>query len=665
MLAKQISGTAFSKPQLNYIENVFSTYLYTGNGSNQTIINGIDLLNEGGLVWIKSRSNAFTHIIADTARGAGGNNALSTSSTAAAFISPVDSFASNGFQVDLDGGGAANGSGLSIVSWTFRKAPKFFDVVAFTWDPTVTRDISHSLQSIPGTVIIKRTNSADPWWIVHRSVASFFNFSTSAAQGGTVFVNGIGPSKTNSWVGATTTTFDPSNFCSGIGTNTYVAYLFAHDAGGFGLNGTDNVISCGSFTVDGSGNASVNLGYEPQWILYKKANTTGQWYLEDIMRGLSAPTGIGATLIANLNNAESAGNGNININATGFTVINGQNLSASDNVIYIAIRRGPMETPTVGTDVFQPTVYTGTNVDNRLVNTTIAPDTVWVRQRNSTTVWGMVVGDRLRGQPYLLTGDAPAEVTAIDAFDQEIVSTIEYGNAFSAMNGFWCGNNTTASLNANTTSNNHIVEAFRRAPGFMDVVCYTGTGANRTVSHNLGVAPELIIVKRRSAFDAWWVYDAATGNTKYNVLNTTATPVTSSTAWNNTSPTSSVFTVGTGTPVNASSATYVAYLFATCAGVSKVGSYTGTGNPLSINCGFTNGARLVLIKRTDSTGDWYIWDSARGIVEGNDPYLRLSSRNAEDASADDVDTISSGFIVNANKSALNANGGTYIFLAIA
>jgi hypothetical protein len=110
----------------------------------------------------------------------------------------------------------------------------------------------------------------------------------------------------------------------------------------------------------------------------------------------------------------------------------------------------------------------------------------------------------------------------------------------------------------------------------------------------------------------------------------------------------------------------VAYLFATCAGVSKVGSYTGTATTQTINCGFTAGARFVLIKRIDDIADWYVWDSARGIVAGNDPYLLINSTAAEVTGTDYVDTAASGFEISSTApAAINASGGTFIFLAIA
>jgi hypothetical protein len=207
---------------------------------------------------------------------------------------------------------------------------------------------------------------------------------------------------------------------------------------------------------------------------------------------------------------------------------------------------------------------------------------------------------------------------------------------------------------------------FQRAPGFFDEVCYTGTGvAGRTVSHNLGSVPSCIIVKRRSATGDWAIYHSDLGNTKYVQFSILAAG-TSSTYWNDTSPTSTDFTLGTITDVNASGSTYVAYLFATCAGVSKVGTYTGNGSSQTIACGFTAGSRFVMIKRTNTTGDWYVWDSVRGMVAGNDPHLSLNTNAAEVTTDDSVDTDNSGFIVNQDAATnINVTSSTYIFLAIA
>jgi hypothetical protein len=141
-------------------------------------------------------------------------------------------------------------------------------------------------------------------------------------------------------------------------------------------------------------------------------------------------------------------------------------------------------------------------------------------------------------------------------------------------------------------------------------------------------------------------------------------PVT--TIFNDTAPTNTVFSVGVGNAINGSGSTYIAHLFASAPGVSKVGSYTGTGTTQVINCGFTAGSRFVLIKRTDAEGGWHYWDSARGIVAGDDPYLLLNTIDAEVTNTDFIDPASTGFEISSTApAAINASGGTFIFLAIA
>ena len=177
-------------------------------------------------------------------------------------------------------------------------------------------------------------------------------------------------------------------------------------------------------------------------------------------------------------------------------------------------------------------------------------------------------------------------------------------------------------------------------------------------------------IKRRNLAAAWNVGGGALGSATSDalVLNNASAKGSLSNYW--TTPTTTTIGIGTALPssaeINANGSTYVAYLFASAPGVSKVGSYTGTGATQVINCGFAAGARFVLIKRTDSTGDWYVWDSARGIVPGNDPYLLLDSTAAEVTNTDWVDTAASGFeLSNAGGNLVNINTASYIFLAIA
>jgi len=636
LLAESLLGTnAASAPV--YIEDVFSTYLYTGNSSTQTITNGIDLSTKGGLVWMKSRTFALDHQLYDTARGTGKLLYSNLTNAEATVGTGLTAFTTSGFTIGSSSG--INDSSSTYASWTFRKQPKFFDVVTYTGNGA-NRTISHNLGATPGCIIVKRTDTTGGWVTYHRSTGNtgvLFLNTTAAFDADPSYWNNTSPTSTNFSVG----TFTGVNANAG----TYVAYLFAHDAGGFGATGTDNVISCGSYTGNGSATGpTITLGYEPQWVLIKQAtNASTRWTITDNMRGFPVTSSGQQILQPNLNNAE-IGVMYIQPTSTGFKVVdtdNDVNFNGS-SYIYVAIRRGPMKTPTVGTSVFAANY--GSDVTTYTTNFPL--DSAWDTQLPAgSATSGTYIGARLLGGNSLVTTSTAAENTTVPP------------------SSFWQSN---TSYRWNTFGNECATYAFRRAPGFFDVVCYTGNGTSgRTVTHNLTVAPELIIARQRTGGD-WYVYSSGTGATKYLVLNSTAAAATDSSLWNNTSPTSSVFTLGNATGVNRTATDFVAYLFATVAGVSKVGSYTGTGTTKQIDCGFTGGARFVLIKRTDSTGDWYVWDTARGIVAGNDPYYRLNTTGSEVTNTDYVDTYSAGFELSSTApAALNANGGTFIFLAIA
>jgi hypothetical protein len=306
-----------------------------------------------------------------------------------------------------------------------------------------------------------------------------------------------------------------------------------------------------------------------------------------------------------------------------------------------------MKTPEAGTEVFEPFVDR-TSIANK-TNGTMGPVDMTMQTQVSDPLAGYhwTTFDRLRGaNKYILTADTAAEQT-----DTSVSFDVNGG----VKNATWF-------------SSGGVGYNFKRAPGFFDVVCYTGTGSARTVTHNLGVAPELIIVKcRNDSPTDWAIYLASQGNNKYLRIRDLALETNSSgSLWNLTTPTASVFSVGDSGWVNGSGLTYVAYLFATVAGVSKVGSYTGNGSSQTINCGFTGGARFVLLKATSTTGDWVVFDSARGIVSGDDPYLTLNSTATEVTNKDAIDTNSTGFVVNETSGPnINTNGATYIYLAIA
>ena len=647
-LQLQAAGLWPSQPPPPNIEDVFSTYLYTGTGSALTITNGINLSGKGGLVWGKNRSTDATfgqNYLSDTSRGI--TSYLVSNNTDQQFTPGNVLTSANTTGFSIGDSARLNNSGVTYVSWTFREQAKFFDIVTYTGTGSATT-VAHNLGSAPGCVIVKRTDSANDWIVWHRSGTQ--NNNQAAILNATDSYSTIG---TGLWgTGGGTPDMNSSTISIGGNTNvnapggTFVAYIFAHNAGGFGLTGTDNVISCGSYTGNGSATGpSITLGYEPQWIMIKNSSISSYWRMFDNMRGIPVPTSGGSSgnsLEANTSAAEAANDPAPIPNATGFSLAttNG-NLNGNGNtMIYIAIRRGPMAVPTVGTSVFQPAYGTG--------GTPGYPSTFTVDALLNFFLAGSAgnpnLASRLVAPNYSVTSSPLAETSGSPYWKWDF----QTGVGSSVFTSSFAG------------------EMFRRAPNFFDVVCYTGTGSATTFSHNLGVVPELMIVKQRGAGTDWIVYSQPVGNTALLGLNLDIAQLTFPNAWNNTTPTSSVFTVGTSSVVNASAGTYIAYLFATCPGVSKVGTYTGTGALLTVNCGFAAGARFVLIKRTDSTGDWYVYDSARGISSGTDPYYLTNTDAAQVTGTNYVDTTAVGFQVTAAAPAgLNANGGTYIFLAIA
>jgi uncharacterized delta-60 repeat protein len=600
----------------------------------------------GGLVWIKSRSGVTGHRLTDTTRGA--TKSLDSSSTAAEATEStgLTSFDSTGFTI---GGDADYNDGVPhfYASWTFRKQAKFFDVVTYT-GTGVARTISHNLGSVPGCIIVKRTSSSGNWRVYHRSLTSaaysiVLNLTNPEGLTASVW-NSTAPTSTEFSVGT-----DGDVNANGV---TYVAYLFAHNAGGFGLTGTDNIISCGTYL--GSNHRLkevVQLGYEPQWVMIKNiTNGAQRWVMVDNMRNMSVnERHRDAWLFADSTVVETSLTADqICATSTGF-YFNGVESDvneAGSTFIYMAIRRGPMKTPTSGVDVFQPVIYTGTNVDNRQVITNILTDMIMARQRNSTTVAGFVIGDRLSGEDYLLSGSSANRSTDADSLMTPITG---YGNSFSAMNGFGVGNDATSQLNISTVVNNQIVEAFKRAPGFLDIVTYTGTGAARTISHNLGTTPEMMWIKNTSSAQSWSVYFSQLGPNGYIPIDTSGNAIRNSpTFWNGTSPNTTTFSVGTSARTNETGSRHVAYLMSSVLGVSKCSFYIGkgVGSTFQVDCGFTTGARFVLIKSINgsgSTGKWHVYDSARGIVSGNDPYLLFDDTVAEVTNTDYIDTYANGF----------------------
>ena len=173
-----------------YAEDVFSTYLYTGTGAARSIVNGIDLDGEGGLVWMKARSSSSSHSLIDTARG--GTKQLKSDNANAEVTSAqnITAFNSNGFS--LGDSSQINANTVDYCSWTFRKAKKFFDVVTYT-GTGVANNVAHNLGSAPGMIIVKQVNGTESWNVYHESMGNnaliYLNYTDGKYQPNTNWNN--------------------------------------------------------------------------------------------------------------------------------------------------------------------------------------------------------------------------------------------------------------------------------------------------------------------------------------------------------------------------------------------------------------------------------------------------------------------------------------------
>jgi hypothetical protein len=350
---------------------------------------------------------------------------------------------------------------------------------------------------------------------------------------------------------------------------------------------------------------------------------------------------------------------------TGFVALNTYNL--------------PDSTIVKGNTVMDATLYTGNASTQTITNAAgFKPDFVWTKSRGNAynhNLYNSISGINKFLQSNSTNGEATF-VGSLTSFNSNgytlgTQDNSNFTNGSAAVGWQWqAGQGSTSSNTSGTITSTVSVNA---TAGF-SIVTYTGTGANATVGHGLGVAPKMIIVKVRSTTNDWAVYHGAlaTPATQALFLNLTNAVATTTTAWNSTSPTSSVFSIGTTGIVNASSATYVAYCWAEIAGFSAFGSYTGSGNTGAsapnangpfIYTGFR--PEFVLIKRTSSAADWEIFDSSRGSFNSNRPWLQPNLSNAE-TSAEAVDFLSNGFKIRAESGALMfPDGATFIYAAFA
>ena len=322
---------------------------------------------------------------------------------------------------------------------------------------------------------------------------------------------------------------------------------------------------------------------------------------------------------------------------------------------------------------FNTKLYTGNGSTNNITGVGFQPDWVWIKDRTNANSHRL--SDSVRGATkYLISSASNAEATeaaGLTAFDSDgfsLGSNSDFnGNSANLVAWNWKANGAGS---ANTAGSINSTVSLNSTAGF-SIVKYTGDGSTgSTVGHGLNAVPDMYITKNRSYAYAWGVYHKDIANDKGLFLSDASAETTGTGFRNSTAPTSSLFTLGGGSQPyrytsNKSGDEYIGYFFKSVKGYSKIGKYIGSGNangPL-INTGFK--PAWVIIKRTDSTGGWEIYDSKRDGFNPQVHGLTANTNNAEDNTDDLVDILSNGFKIRHDGSGLNASNGTYIYAAFA
>ena len=419
----------------------------------------------------------------------------------------------------------------------------------------------------------------------------------------------------------------------------------------FGEEGDQNLIKTGRYIGNGSSTTfqqavDINIGWEPQWLLIKCNDLSSEnWFMVDSMRGIV--TGYPElTLSPNADTAEASINA-IDLTSTGFRTQTADDKFNGDGheYIYMAIRRPDGyvgKPPEAGNEVFA--------MDTGNASTTIPVfdsgfpvDFAMNRAPASATAWYTTA--RLMQDMYLLADSSSGE-------NQD-------GGAFFDSNVGW------AKDAYNTWNTTYQSWMWKRHAGF-DVVTYTGTGANMVQSHSLGRVPEMVVVKKRNSTQNWYTYHFGLNGGTNPELKTVmwnsadAEDSAGSFTFNNTAPTSTVFSLASSHATNGSGDTYIALLFASVEGISKCGYYAGSSSNITIDLGFT--PRFLIFRNISATANWAVFDTLRGITDSNSPVLNLNTNNAQQ-SFSQLNITTNGIIVETGSNWVNTNGYNYIYYA--
>lgn len=665
-----------------YLDRVFEAALWEGNGSQRTWTNNIDLANEGGLVWIAQRAeDGDDAVMVDSERGVTKVLRANTNAAETTDSSVIDQFYSTGFRM----GGSRNvnqsfSSGQRRYGcWTFRKAKHFFDVVKYDGDGTSSRQIAHGLGSAPGFMLVKAYNATVSWGAYHRE----------AGNNKTMSINSYGDWGTDNNIWAAT---DPTDSHFTVGNSgysnqsgrSYVVYLWGHGQAKFGENGDEKIIHCGKWTGSTSWQY-IDNDFQSGCLMYKldAGNATQQprshfTILDSMMKwepeyehkddngnmedgeAMGACIGGGDGGRNTINGGRTVQNFEDALEPTpeGFRTKWSGNIATTDDFYYISIRErhGAVldSTVTDGTKYYTADQGSGTYGDKPIFD---APNHLvdWVIMKrinsdvngaNGTMTAHRVQGDTNGGMELNEARNMGSTVAGIGTTSQK----------------FWYHNGYHEYMPDHIATEAHAF-MFKHSYGF-SAFHYIGNGSNRMIRHGLAQAPKMVWVKRLDDDSGWYVYLAASGNTKYHRLDNVSDYGTNSGYWNNTDPTKTHMSLGSNSNVNANGGKFMMYSFGDSE-INKVGTYTGNGSNSgpSITLGFV--PRWLVIKKLEANSHWCMFENTYLDLDGSGNELMMfiddDATKAEEQNF--VNTTGNGFNLVDNDSKVNSNNSTYLYWA--
>ena len=609
------------------VDDVFSVNTYRGSSGAVAIKSGVNLAAHNGVVWTKDAKEWDDHNL--RIGSSGWNRELKPNSPAAMVNSTHSITPSATGHTVAAGDESVNYPGALHCSWTMRVAPKFLDVVSYTGNGASARNIAHRLGVTPGLIMIKRVDEASDWSVYHKDLHDRIYYGGFLLLHSASEVIGHLPTEVFASAATAAQFSIGSNGAVNASGGQYVALVFAHDPT------ADGMIACGVYETP-AGSIVATLPWEPQFVMTKRADASGNWLITDSKRGAGAAPGISWTLSPNLQN-QGASNTSTQFNQDGFVTFPGGGAGVH---VWVAIRGGASRKKLTAPEVFDTVLYNGSSASQDIRSSTLkdADLGIWFC-RNNDYERGFV--DRIRGEGATFdpASGAAQEVNAWSLamdLDGSMRAPSTWYNVTGEQNGIWM---------------------FKRARGFFDIVRYQGNDADRMVPHRLGVQPALWIIKRLTAGGiSDGLFTAGMADAPGQIYEGTASE--SSGAWGS-APTVGAFRLATPW-LNSLSSSYVAYLWANCPGVSRVGRWTGTGADVNIDCGFSGSARFVMF-RAVPTGAWWVVDAARGIATASSPVAFLASASRDQAGAL-IKPYAGGFTAHGLASPI---GQQFIYLAIA